>query len=89
LNQGDVIKAMEEQYPADLRTAGVGGRVTVGVLITEEGVVQDVRVDEASGHVELDRAALAVAGQMCFTPAKDGDKPVAVWLAMPITFQVR
>ena len=89
LNRGEVIRAMEREYPPLLRDAGIGGTVQVFFFIDEEGVVQQFQVNVTSGHQALDDAALAVAGVYRFSPALNRDKRVPVWVSFGITFQVR
>ena len=88
-NRAEVIAALEAEYPAELRDAGIGGTTTVWFHIDPEGAVTDTRVHQASGSPVLDRAALEVARTMRFSPALNRDEPTAVWVAFPITFQVR
>ncbi len=89
LNRNEVIRAMEREYPPLLRDAGIGGTVLIYFFIDEDGLVQDRRVNESSGHQSLDDAALAVSEIYRFTPAMNRDKKVPVWVSFPITFQVR
>ncbi len=88
-NEREVQRALEREYPAILRNAGIGGTVLVHFFIDEEGTVQRTLVAETSGHVSLDEAALRVAGVARFTPALNLDKVVPVWIRLPITFQAR
>ncbi len=88
-NREEVVRAMEKEYPPLLREAGIGGTVKVYFFIDETGRVQDVRVDQSSGHQALDEAALRVADIYRFTPALNRDQKVPVWVSFPITFQVR
>lgn len=88
-NRAEVGRALEREYPPLLRDAGIGGTVRVHFFIDENGRVQDTRLDQSSGHSQLDNAALAVADVMRFTPALNRDKKVPVWISLPITFQVR
>jgi TonB family protein len=89
LNRDEVVATMTREYPPLLRDAGIGGTTQVYFLIDEEGVVEQVRLDESSGHEALDTAALNVAGAFRFSPALNGEEPVPVWVSFPITFQVR
>ena len=89
INRSDVQRALEREYPPLLRDAGIGGTARVWFFIDEEGRVQDRRLDGSSGHAQLDEAAMAVASIMRFTAALNRDKKVPVWVAFPITFQVR
>jgi len=89
LNRKEVIAAMEREYPPLLRDAGIGGTVKVFFFIDENGIVKDRRIDQSSGHEQLDQAALKVASIYRFSPALNRDKKVPVWVSFPITFQVR
>lgn len=88
-NVQEVIRAMEREYPAILRDAGIGGRVVVWFFIDESGTVRDRRISQSSGHAGLDQAALKVSNIYRFTPALNRDKKVQVWVQFPITFEVR
>lgn len=89
LNRARVGQALEENYPEELRSAGIGGTARVWFFIDETGAVADVRLQESSGHQAIDEAALRVANTMEFTPALNRDEKVPVWVAFPITFMVR
>ena len=86
-NVDEVRRALEREYPALLRDAGIGGTVQVWFFIDEHGVVQDQEVHASSGHAALDEAALRVAPVFSFTPALNRDKAVPVWVSLPITFR--
>jgi len=89
VNEREVQRALEREYPPILRDAGIGGTVNVQFFIDDEGVVQRVLVAEPSGHEALDSAALRVARVFRFNPARDEDEPIPVWIAIPLTFQTR
>ncbi len=89
LNRDEVARAMAENYPTILRSAGIGGTVRVYFFIDENGSVQDRRIQTSSGHPQLDEAALAVAELYRFSPALNRDKKVPVWVLFPIEFRVR
>ena len=89
VNEREVQRALEREYPPILREAGIGGTVQVHFFIDAEGVVQRVLVAQPSGHEALDSAALRVARIFRFSPARNGDEPVPVWIAIPLTFQTR
>ena len=89
MNESEVQRALEREYPPILRDAGIGGTVNVHFFIDEEGMVQRTLVAQTSGHASLDEAALRVANVFRFTPALNLDKIVPVWIAIPITFQTR
>ena len=87
-NREEVIQMLMREYPSILRDAGIGGQVMVWFFISETGQVLDARINESSGHVQLDEAALKVADVYKFSPALNRDQRVQVWLSLPITFQV-
>ena len=51
--------------------------------------VRGVRAGKLQCLVAHHSQQLRVAEVVEFTPALDGDKPVPVWISMPITFQTR
>jgi protein TonB len=88
-NRQAVSRALEREYPALLRDAGVGGTVLMYFFIDETGVVQEFQVHESSGHNALDQAAMRVAEVFEFSAAMNRDTRVPVWIQIPITFQTR
>lgn len=88
-NEGEMARLLEREYPPHLRDAGVGGTVVLQVLLSEEGRLLEVRVATSSGMEAIDRAALRVAPRLRFTPALNRDRPVAVWITLPVTFEAR
>jgi TonB family protein len=88
-NRDVVAQALQQHYPPMLRDAGIGGRPTAWFYIDATGTVQQVRLEKSSGHPALDEAALRVGQLMQFTPARNRDKPVAVWVELPIIFTAR
>ena len=87
VNAAEVKRALERGYPPLLRDAGIGGRTQLLLLIDETGRVIQARVHESSGQAALDRAALAVAPMMRFSPAMNRDQRVKVWAQVPLDFR--
>lgn len=87
LNRDEVVAAMIAEYPPLLRDAGIGGTVRVWFLIGADGRVDQVRIDESSGHPAIDQAAMNVSGAYEFSAALNGDEKVPVWVSFPITFR--
>ena len=88
-NAAEAERILQREYPSILRDAGIGGQVGLLVYIDEEGVVQEARVQESSGHPPLDAAALRAVESFQFRPALNLDRTVPVWIALPVTFQSR
>lgn len=88
-NGHEIERLLRSEYPPLLRDAGISGTATVLFHIDEEGSVMETRLGTGSGHEAFDRAAMAVADRMRFSPAMNRDLRVAVWVAIPVTFSVR
>lgn len=88
-NTAEILRALERSYPATLRQVGIGGTVSVLFHVDETGRVRATRLAESSGHPALDRAALEVSEVYRFSPALNRDRRVAVWVQIPIKFEVR
>ncbi|WP_420449226.1 TonB family protein [Candidatus Palauibacter sp.] len=87
-NGPDVMGALKEAYPQDLKEAGVGGRVEMWLYIDESGVVRNHQVKESSGIDALDLAAADVVETMRFEPAKNRDELTDVWVSQWVRFEV-
>jgi TonB family protein len=87
LNRDEVNRALIAAYPPKLREAKVGGTAQVWLLLDENGSVIKSQIRTSSGNSQLDRAALSVSESMRFSPAKQDDKAVRVWILMPFAFK--
>ena len=88
-NREELVRAIGDNYPPQLRDAGIGGVVVVWFYIDETGKVTNTRVAQSSGFPQLDQAALTVSDLFVFSPALNNDQNVPVWVQFPITFEVR
>jgi protein TonB len=77
------------QYPEIARKAGVEGRVVVNVLIDEKGNVVDTKILKSLGNNGCDEAAIAAIKSVKWKPAKQRDKPVKVWVGIPVVFMLQ
>lgn len=73
-------------YPAVLWHQDVEGTTLVRVLVDEEGAVDGAMVAESSGHEALDSAAVQGVRTIRFEPALQRDRPVRVWVRVPVHF---
>ena len=87
INADEVRDLLQEEYPANLKAEGVGGRVVLWLRVDQVGAVAESRVQESSGYEALDEAAQLVALGMQFSPAENKGEPVSVWIAQPIDFR--
>lgn len=87
-NRMDVARALEGEYPQDLRDSKCGGSVQVWFDLAADGSVRDIRVQTSSGIAALDEAALRVARIIEFTPAEDENgTAIPAQASFPITFR--
>jgi TonB family protein len=89
LNAEEVKRELVRSYPAMLRDAGIGGDVMMWILIDENGRVIETEVRSSSGHSALDQAARNVSSVMKFSPARNRDQMVKVWVSVPIKFRTQ
>jgi protein TonB len=77
-------------YPQTASREGWEGKVTLRVLVDEEGKPKSIEVYRSSGFAILDQAAVENVKRRCrFYPARDGDKRVEQWTRIPVEFAVR
>lgn len=82
----EIVKQVPPEYPKVARKAGIQGTVIIKVLIDKDGSVAQATV--VKGKDILQKPALDAIYQYRFSPALQNDKPVKVWLVMPIRFQL-
>ena len=76
-------------YPEIARKAGVEGRVLVYAHIDVDGIVLRTKVMKSLGPNGCDEAAVAAINAVKWKPAKHRDRPVKVWIAVPVDFRLR
>ncbi len=80
---------MKPTYPESARRAGIEGTSLLRFEITEGGMVSKITVEKSAGHEELDRAAIAAVQKWRFEPARRGAQAVAVWVTLPVRFELK
>ena len=76
-------------YPVELHKAGIQGRVDVRTLVDKNGNVACARITDKSARPELGKAAIDAIKKLKFTPAMQNGKPVAIWIDIPIIFEIK
>ncbi|HEX7319717.1 MAG TPA: TonB family protein [bacterium] len=74
------------RYPELAIKAGIEGMTVVKMLVDVDGSIVDVQVLKSSGNTMLDEAAIRAAKESRFTPAKQRDQCVRVWVSRPFKF---
>jgi periplasmic protein TonB len=85
----DYLDNPAPMYPTISRRLGEYGRVLLRVHVTAEGAAAQVEVRESSGYERLDKVARDTVQRWRFVPARQGDKGVAGWVLVPISFSIR
>jgi protein TonB len=76
-------------YPPLSRRMGEHGRVLLRVHVTPDGNAAQIEIRESSGFERLDKAARDTVQRWRFVPARQGDRGVAAWVLVPISFTLR
>jgi protein TonB len=76
-------------YPPISRRLGEYGRVLLRVHVTADGAAAQVEVRESSGYARLDNVARDTVQRWRFVPARQGERGVAGWVLVPISFSLR
>jgi len=59
------------------------------VLVNINGTVDDAWLFESSGYSILDNAALQSVKSWSFTPGKQGNQAIEMWVRVPVRFQLQ
>lgn len=78
---------VKADYPEIARRAGLEGIVLVHALVDVHGRVDRTEIIQGV-HPLLNKAAQAAALKCRFTPAKQRERPVPVWVAIPYRFRL-
>jgi protein TonB len=78
------VTQVQPRYPEFAREAQIQGKVVLHVLVGKDGRVKNVKV--IKGVKGLDDEAVAAIKKWVFKPALSNNKPVAVWVEVPMDF---
>lgn len=85
-----MISFSQPEYPEIARNAGIEGRVTIQVIVDENGKVMPGTERVLSSTNEVFNApALAAARKCQFTPGQMGDRKVRVRVNIPFAFKLK
>ncbi|MCX7757811.1 MAG: energy transducer TonB [candidate division WOR-3 bacterium] len=83
------VNIPKPNYPELAKQAGIEGDVVVKALVDVDGRIIEVEIQKSSGNTSLDQAALEAARNAVFTPAKQRDQYVRVWVSIPFKFRLK
>ncbi len=88
-NPEKVQDVQQRQYVRAMAAArqALSGKLVFAFYVGPEGEVEDIRLVGASGAELLQPAGFAVAKQVRFTQALQGQCAVGVWMQLPLTFR--
>jgi protein TonB len=85
----ELVRYVEPQFPSMARAAGIEGTVLLRVHVDEMGRVVDLFVEHTDAGDVFTAEALRAAREWRFRPARQGGRPVASWLLVPLRFRLR
>jgi TonB family protein len=81
------VQIIDPEYSMDARRNKIQGVVLVSVMVTEDGLPADLRVERPLGY-GLDEAALTAVSKYRFTPAMKDGQPVAARIFVEVNFRL-
>ena len=77
------------RYPDIAQEAGIEGTVIVQAFVDDKGRVQETVILKGIPNTGLDEAAADAIKRTRFKPAKQRDRPVGVWISIPVNFRLK
>jgi protein TonB len=77
------------RYPDIAQEAGIEGTVIIQAFVDDKGRVQETVVLKGIPNTGLNEAAGDAIRRTRFKPAKQRDRPVGVWISIPVNFRLR
>lgn len=81
--------AINPIYPEIAQEAGIEGTVIVQAFINDKGIVEETIILKGVPNTGLDEAAAKAIMRTRFIPAKQRDRPVGVWISIPVHFTLK
>lgn len=76
-------------YPRVAQRRRYKGTVLLDVFVDETGRAAEVKVTRSSGYAVLDRSAKADVSHWRFKPARRGTQAVAMWVKVPVRYELK
>ena len=83
------IPPIRPVYPDIAQEAGIEGQVLVQCFIDEKGKVKETIVVKGIPNTGLNESAVEALRKTRFRPAKQRERPVGVWITIPINFRLQ
>src|SRR5262245_26299860 len=79
---------VKPRYPESARKVGAQGITLLKLRVLENGKVGEVQIEQSAGHPDLDMEAADAVKKWLFEPARTGKQPIAVWVLLPVKFEL-
>ena len=76
-------------YPEIAQEAGIEGVVVVQAFIDQNGRVKETLILKGVPNTGLDEAAMEAIRRTKFHPAEQRERPVGVWISIPVNFRLK
>lgn len=83
----ELLTSLKPEYPELAKLAGIQGTVYLKLLVDEEGNVAETKVVKSVKDM-LDESALNAVKKAKFSPAILKNKPIKVWVVLPVAFKL-
>ena len=83
------ITPIKPIYPEIAQEAGIEGVVIVQAFIDAKGRVKETLILKGVPNTGLDEAAMKAIRKTRFRPAKQRERPVGVWISIPVNFKLK
>jgi periplasmic protein TonB len=84
----EYIQPPQPEYPPLSRRMGEQGKVILRVLVNDKGRAERIELQRSSGVARLDEAARNAVARAVFKPYLEDGKAIAVYVIVPIGFQL-
>lgn len=76
------------EYPAEARSKGVSGYVVLKILVGQNGMIENIKVEQSEPAGFFDQAALKSVRDWRFEPGVSKGQAVAAWTTQKIKFEL-
>ena len=83
------MSPIRPRYPEIAQEAGIEGVVVVQAFIDEKGRVKETLILKGVPNTGLDEAAMEAIRKTRFSPAKQRERAVGVWISIPVNFRLK
>lgn len=83
------LTRIRPKYPEIAQEAGIEGTVYIQVFVDYKGRVRETHVLKGIPNTGLNEAAMDAIRKTRFSPAKQRERPVGVWISIPVNFRLK